>query len=85
MEASLTIYFNDGTHISLVYPQQGTSAAERVVLGNRIKEVLQQPFLVFELEEEVMVVPRESIKYLTVTPKPQVLPDTAVRHARLLC
>lgn len=84
MEASLTIYFIDGTHMSLAFPQRGGSVEERAVMGNHIKELLAQPYLVFELEDEVMLVPRDSIKYLTITPKPKVFPDTVVRNARLL-
>jgi hypothetical protein len=76
----LTIHFNDGTSITIEFPQQTTNVHARKLLE---EEILKRRFLIAEAEGALLYIPFENVKYFTVFPADGELPKTAIRGASI--
>lgn len=75
------LYFQDGQRIALRFPQQ---SADPVEVARGIRKQLESPFLSIEVDGDLLMIPRESIKYLQISPAPAALPDPVITGAELI-
>ena len=67
-QRGLTVYFTDGTNMSIDFPQQtGNEAAA----GLKLEDVLKSRCLLLDIEGALYVVPFENVKYLRTYPAPR--------------
>jgi len=76
----LTIHYNDGSKLSLTFPQQADDFSQ---IASRVQKALDANQLAIEVDGELFVIPMSNVKYLQVNPAPPKLPDTVIRNARL--
>ena len=70
-QRGLTLYFNDGSRMSLQFPRQTENiAAAQLKLDN----VLKERCMLFETDGTLTVIPFESVKYFQIYPAPQKIP-----------
>ena len=74
-ERDLTIFFTDGSNLSLTFPEQGGNPH---LLAKRVQAALESTQLAFEIDNELLVVPTHNIKYLRMKPSPEMLPETVI-------
>ena len=76
-----TIFFIDGTKMSLAWPRRDDDPA---TISSKIKAGLESDKIVVEVSGELIVIPVSSIKYVHVAPGPPVLPEGVVRGAQII-
>ena len=72
----LTLYFIDGTDMSISFPHQGGNP---LLLAKRIQVALDADQITLEVDGELMMFPKSSLKYMTLSPVPEELPETVIR------
>ena len=72
----LTIYFIDGSEMSVTFPKQGGNP---LLLAKRVQEALDADQLAIETGDQLLVIPKYNIKYLQLNPIPEKLPETVIR------
>ena len=77
----LTVYFLDGNDLSISFPEQGGNP---LLLSKRVQAALDADQFTIEVDGELMMIPKSSIKYMTVSPLPDELPDTVIRGGRIV-
>ncbi|AOE82792.1 hypothetical protein [Pseudomonas sp. TCU-HL1] len=77
----LYLYFQDGQRLALRFPQQ---SADPVEVARSLRRQLESPFLSIEVDGDLLLIPRESIKYLQVSPAPPTLPEATLTGAELI-
>ena len=75
-ERFLTLYFLDGTDMSITFPKQ---PGNPLLLAKRVQAALDADQITLETDGELMMIPKSSIKYMTVSPLPDQLPETTIR------
>ena len=63
----LYLYFQDGQRLALRFPKQSEDPA---AVARALRKQLESPFLSIEVDGDLLMIPRESIKYLQVCPMP---------------
>lgn len=76
----LTIHFTDGSKMSMTFPQQAQDAHQ---MASKIQKSLDANQLAVEVEGELFMIPKNNIKYLQVSPTPEIMPDSVIRGAVL--
>lgn len=76
----MTIHFNDGSEMRFDFIIQDL---DLVSLGKAIEKAVESNKLVLEVEGVMYLFPYENIKYLRVSPSPEMLPEIAVKGVRL--
>ncbi|MCG6888683.1 MAG: hypothetical protein LJE92_03785 [Gammaproteobacteria bacterium] len=74
-ERSISIFFTDGSNLALTFPKQD---ANPHLLARRVQTALDSRQLAFEIENELLVIPTNNIKYLQMSPCPEMLPETVI-------
>lgn len=77
----LYLHFIDGQRLALRFPQQSDDPVE---VARGIRKQLETPFLCIEVDGDLLMIPRESIKYLQISPAPMRMPDTTVLGAEVI-
>ncbi|MCO6056304.1 hypothetical protein NG726_06415 [Pseudomonas sp. MOB-449] len=77
----LYLYFQDGQRLALRFPQQSSDPVE---VARSLRRQLESPFLSIEVDGDLLLIPRESIKYLQVSPAPPTLPEATLTGAELI-
>lgn len=77
----LYLHFADGQRLALRFPQQSDDPME---IARGIRKQLESPFLSIEVDGDLLMIPRESIKYLQISPAPMRMPETTVLGAELI-
>ncbi len=80
--AGLTIRFMDGSKMSVRYPKQAGNDPATIVAN--VRKALEADRLLVEVDGDLLFIPLSNVKYLQVTPAPDVLPSTVLRNARLV-
>jgi hypothetical protein len=79
----LIIYFNNGTKMEVSFPTQIKNSTAAVM--EAIKRILESDKLVIQTEQQLVIVPWSSVKYLEASSMPAVaLPFGAIKGARIL-
>lgn len=76
----LTFHFNDGTSLTIEFPEQAANEYARTIMQ---EEILKRRILMVEAEGALLYIPFENIKYLTVFPAPEQTPKFAIRGASI--
>ncbi|WP_234297509.1 hypothetical protein [Pseudomonas aeruginosa] len=63
----LYLHFTDGQRLSLRFPRQQDDPAE---VARSIRQQLDTPYLSVEVDGDLLLIPRDSIKYLQISPAP---------------
>jgi len=63
----LTIYFNDGSKISLDFPRQSPSEAAATL---KLDDVLKKRYMLFEADSTFLMIPFENVRYVQLYPAP---------------
>jgi len=80
-ERNITIFFTDGSDLALTFPKQEGNPH---LLAKRIQAALDSRQLAFEVNNELLVVPTNNIKYMKINPSPEMLPDTVIVGAAII-
>lgn len=82
-EKQLTIHFNNGTKMHVSFPTQVKNSPGAVLEG--IKRILESDKLVIQTDEQVIVIPWSSVRFLETASVPAtVLPFGALKGARVV-
>jgi hypothetical protein len=76
----LTIYFIDGSKMSLTFPNQGGNP---LLLAKRVQEAIEADQVAIEIDGKLTVIPKSSIKYMQASPLPDELPETVIVGASM--
>jgi hypothetical protein len=79
-ERGISIFFMDGSKMSLSFPKQ---VASDVDIPVRLERVLGKDLLFVEADGAVLGIPFANVKYFRVSPAPSKLPDYIVRDATI--
>ncbi len=77
----LTVYFLDGSDMSISFPKQ---PGNPLLLAKRVQAALDADQFTIEIEGELMMIPKSSVKYMTVSPLPEEMPETIIRGGRIV-
>ncbi len=80
--AGLVVRFMDGSKIALRYPKQAGEDAATIVAN--VRKALEADRLLVEVDGSLLFIPMANVKYIQVTPAPDVLPSTVLRNARMV-
>jgi hypothetical protein len=75
IERYITIFFTDGSDLALTFPKQEGNPH---MLAKRVQAALDSRQLAFEINNELLVIPTNSIKYMRINPSPEMLPETVI-------
>jgi hypothetical protein len=64
----VTIFFNDGSKLSLDFPKQSPNEA---VAALKLDDVLKKRYMLFEAESTFLMVPFENVRYVQLYPAPE--------------
>jgi hypothetical protein len=64
----VTIFFNDGSKLSLDFPKQLPNEA---VAALKLDDVLKKRYMLFEAESTFLMVPFENVRYVQLYPAPE--------------
>jgi hypothetical protein len=76
----LTIHFTDGSKLSVTFPKQEQDAHQ---VAAKIQKAMDANSLTLEVAGELFMIPKDNIKYLQVSPTPEIMPDSVIRGAVL--
>ena len=79
-DRQVTIYFLDGSEMSLSFPDQGGNP---LLLAKRVQQAMESNYAAFEIDGKLTVIPKTGIKYLQLNSMPDEVPDTVIRGASL--
>ena len=77
----LTVYFLDGSDISITFPKQ---SGNPLLLAKRVQGALEADQFTIEIDGELLMIPKSSIKYMTVSPLPEEMPDSIIRGGKIV-
>ncbi|OGA21763.1 MAG: hypothetical protein A3I02_05425 [Betaproteobacteria bacterium RIFCSPLOWO2_02_FULL_67_26] len=66
---ALTVYFSDGSKLSLDFPRQAPNEHAAAV---KVDELLKKRHLLVEADGAMLLIPFENVKYLQVYPAPSL-------------
>ena len=67
--------------LALRFAQQQGDPAQ---ISRLLRMQLESPFISIEVDGDLLLIPRESIKYLQVCPAPPSMPETTIHGAELI-
>ena len=72
-----------------VTPSDGRSTgtpvtSDPVEIARGLRRQLESPFLSIEVDGDLLLIPRESIKYMQISPAPPTLPEATLTGAELI-
>ena len=78
----ITIYFNDGTKLSMDFPGQSPNEAAAAL---KMDDVLKKRFMLLEADGTLLMIPFENVRYVQLYPAPQSVPNhTYIRGASVV-
>jgi len=63
----LTVYFNDGSKLSLDFPKQSPNEAAAQL---KLDDVLKKRYMLFEADSTFLMIPFENVRYVQLYPAP---------------
>ena len=77
----LTVYFLDGSDMSINFPKQ---PGNPLLLAKRVQAALDADQFTIEIDGQLMMIPKSSVKYMTVSPVPDEMPETVIRGGKFV-
>lgn len=77
----LYLHFQDGQRLIMRFPDQ---SEDPVTIARILRKQLESPFLSIAINGDLLLIPRESIKYLQISPAPAALPEPTIVGAVLV-
>ena len=77
-----TIFFMDGSKVSLRWPRQ--AGTEPTVVAANVRKALEADRILAEIGGTLLLIPIRNIKYIQITPSPDKLPAGVLRGAQLV-
>ncbi|MNM82188.1 hypothetical protein D3C76_1113860 [compost metagenome] len=77
----LYVHFNDGQRMALRFPQQSDDPTE---VARGIRKQMESTSISIEVDGDLLIIPRNSIKYLQISPAPMRMPETTVLGAEVI-
>ncbi len=78
----VSIFFNDGSKVTLDYPKQSPNEAAAQM---KLEDVLKKRYVMFEADGTLMLIPFENVKYIQVYPAPDKVPGhTYIKDATVI-
>ena len=82
-DKNLTIHFNNGTRMDVTFPTQVKNSMGALVEVS--KRILEADKLVLQTEQQLIIIPWSSVKYLQASAVPAAaLPISVIKGARLV-
>jgi len=81
-DRKMTIHFNNGTKLEVLFPTQIKNSAAAVLEG--VKRAMESDKLVIEADGRLLVIPWVSVKQVEVSPVPAALPFGVIKGARVV-
>ncbi len=78
----ITFYFLDNSSIRLSWPKQGSKDPQ--VFAGQVKKGLQAETFAAEIDGQLTVIPMQNVKYVVISPAPEILPAGIIRKARII-
>ena len=70
----VTVFFNDGSKVSLDFPKQ---SANETAAALKLEDVLKNRYMLFEADSTFLLIPFENVKYVQLYPAPDAVPGHA--------
>lgn len=80
LDRGITIYFMDGSKMSVDFPKQ---VGNDEYIPMRAERVLEKDLLFIEVDGAVLGIPFANIKYFQIYPAPSKLPDFVIKGASI--
>jgi hypothetical protein len=64
----VTIFFNDGSKLSLDFPKQTANEAAQML---KLDDVLKKRYMLFEADSTFLMIPFENVRYVQLYPAPE--------------
>jgi hypothetical protein len=77
-----TIFFMDGSKVSLQWPRQ--AGTDPSVVAANVRKALEADRILAEIGGSLLVIPIRNIKYIQITPSPEKLPAGVLRAAQIV-
>lgn len=78
-----TIHFINGTNLKLKWTRR--EDFDTAIIITKVKNAIEKDRFIFEVDGELMIIPAQNIKYMTLNPIPQSLPkDFCIRGASMI-
>ena len=74
-------YDLDGSDLSITFPKQ---PGNPLLLAKRVQSALDADQFTIEVGGELMMIPKSSVKYMTVSPLPEEMPDTVIQGGKIV-
>ena len=71
----LYMHFQDGQRLALRFPQQSSDPVE---VARGLRKQMESSFVSIEVDGDLLLIPRESIKYMQISPAPPALPEQTI-------
>jgi hypothetical protein len=84
MEANrryVTFTFLDNSKMKLVWPKQGSKDPQ--VFAGQVKNSLEAGMFMAQVEGQLVVIPMRNVKYIIISPAPEILPQGIIRNAQI--
>ena len=80
-QRNMVIHFMDGSQVSYYFPKQVDPGASVI---NRLKKVMENPYIIVEGDGSVTFYPTNNIKSIQMYPAPEHLPDFVIKDAEIV-
>jgi hypothetical protein len=79
---TVTFQFIDGTNLSVAFPEQaGHDSTTKVA---NIRKALEAERIPIEIGGKLLLLSMRNVKYVEITPTPEVLPKDIIRDAQIV-
>jgi len=78
---TLVVHFIDGSRLSCEFPPQ---TADPLRVLRNVRRAMESDKITLELEGQLVFIPTANVKYLSVSPTPDSLPEGVIRGAVLV-
>jgi hypothetical protein len=79
--SGMTVHFMDGKKMRFVWPVQ---AKDNYDLLRKTQLVLDRPYLCFETDTGMVVIPMANVKYIETAPRPTTVPEFFFKDVRMV-
>jgi hypothetical protein len=78
----VTFFFVDDSKMKLAWPQQGSD--DRQIFAQQVHKCLEAEKFMAEVEGQLVIIPMHNVKYITVSPSLDFLPQGVILNAHIV-